>query len=160
VTSPTATLAQAARVAAAWAGPQDPGTDLESAAVLGAAIAHARRPESVTDWHAWANRCIHHAILTAARSGRRHLAVVERVPPPREVREAERLTALAVRLALARLPVEQARVVRLRYWDGLTVAEIGEAMGYGATWVKRRLRAGLAGVELELAAGAGSGETR
>jgi RNA polymerase sigma-70 factor (sigma-E family) len=77
---------------------------------------------------AWAHR----VALNLARSHYRHRAVVRRVDSrleaPAQTDDPDRATAIAVRNAVARLPIRQRTALVLRYFADLSVAETAETM--------------------------------
>jgi RNA polymerase sigma-70 factor (sigma-E family) len=99
------------------------------------------------------------AVLNGARSHTRHLHVVDRnrpAPPP-HTRSAE-ATALEgehhreVVAALRALPVRQRECLALRYYLGLSEAEIASTLGISAGSVKTHTHRGLAALEKTLEA--------
>jgi len=65
--------------------------------------------------------------------------VVSLVPDPLATIEAKELR-LRVRMAVGRLPAEQRRLLKLRYWHGMSAAEIARRVNLSATTVRTRLR--------------------
>lgn len=100
------------------------------------------------------NRAIDHLRRTAVRDRGRSgdEEAVERVPAPErtEIEIARRDEAREVRDALSRLPEEQARVIELAYFGGLTHSEIASALALPMGTVKGRMRLGLAKLRMEL----------
>jgi RNA polymerase sigma-70 factor (sigma-E family) len=101
------------------------------------------------------------AVLNGARSHSRHLHVVDRhrPEPPRHTQSAE-AGAMAgeehreVIAALRALPVRQRECLALRYYLGLSEAEIAETLGISAGSVKTHAHRGLAALEKTLEASA------
>ena len=77
---------------------------------------------------AWAHR----VALNLAKSHYRHRAVARRadhrLQPAAAIEDPDRATAIAVRNAVARLPVRQRTALVLRYFADLSVAETAETM--------------------------------
>jgi len=91
------------------------------------------------------------AVLNGARSRMRHLQVVDRHrPAPRRDTQSAEAGALSgeehreVIAALRALPVRQRECLALRYYLGLSEAEIAEALGISAGSVKTHAHRGLA----------------
>ena len=101
------------------------------------------------------------AVLNGARSRLRHLHVVDRhrPEPGRDTQSAE-AGALSgeehreVIAALRALPVRQRECLALRYYLGLSEAEIAETLGISAGSVKTHTHRGLAALEKTLEASA------
>jgi RNA polymerase sigma-70 factor (sigma-E family) len=99
------------------------------------------------------------AVLNGARSHARHLQVVDRnrPPPPADAPSAE-AGALAgedhreIVAALRALPVRQRECLALRYYLGLSEAEIAATLGISAGSVKTHTHRGLAALEKTLEA--------
>jgi RNA polymerase sigma-70 factor (sigma-E family) len=99
------------------------------------------------------------AVLNGARSRMRHLHVVDRHrPEPRRDTQSAEAGALAgeehreVIAALRALPVRQRECLALRYYLGLSEAEIAETLGISAGTVKTHTHRGLAALEKTLEA--------
>jgi RNA polymerase sigma factor (sigma-70 family) len=87
-----------------------------------------RKVSSLDAPGAWAHR----VALNLARSHFRHRAVASRhnrrLAAAASVEDPDSATVIAVRLAVARLPVRQRTALVLRYFADLSVAETAEAM--------------------------------
>jgi RNA polymerase sigma-70 factor (sigma-E family) len=89
-------------------------------------------------------------VCNLTRNRRRHLRVVRlRTERPADVASSEHAVLLreeqrAVITALAALPVRRREAIVLRYWLGLSEAEIAAAMGISAGTVKSQVSRGLA----------------
>jgi RNA polymerase sigma-70 factor (sigma-E family) len=101
------------------------------------------------------------AVLNGARSQVRHLHVVEsHRPEPRENAPSAESGALAeddhrmMIAALRALPVRQRECLALRYYLGLSEAEIAETLGISAGSVKTHTHRGIAALEKSLEASA------
>jgi RNA polymerase sigma-70 factor (sigma-E family) len=99
------------------------------------------------------------AVLNGARSHARHLHVVDRNrPEPRRDAQSAEAGALAgeehreVIAALRALPTRQRECLALRYYLGLSEAEIAETLGISAGSVKTHTYRGLAALEQTLEA--------
>ena len=97
------------------------------------------------------------SVVNGARSRLRHRAVVRRhlqaVPPDEPSAEHHvlaRLDRRAVIDALRALPARQREALVLRYWAGLSEAEIAEAMGVARGSVKSHASRGLAALRTTL----------
>lgn len=108
---------------------------------------HCCDPEAV---FGWAETLCRRVCLTAAASERRDrdvLAADEHGIASAETSAPDPLSAvetgerrMRMRSALRRLPTEQRRLLRLRYWDGLGAADIARRVGLPAATVRTRLR--------------------
>ena len=101
------------------------------------------------------------AVLNGARSQLRHLHVVEnRRPEPSGNAPSAEAGALAgedhreMIAALRALPVRQRECLALRYYLGLSEAEIAETLGISAGSVKTHTHRGIAALEKKLEASA------
>jgi RNA polymerase sigma-70 factor (sigma-E family) len=99
------------------------------------------------------------AVLNGARSRMRHLHVVDRHrPEPRRDTQSAEAGALAgeehraMIAALRALPVRQRECLALRYYLGLSEAEIADTLGISAGSVKTHTHRGLAALEKTLEA--------
>ncbi len=109
--------------------------------------AQCRDPEAV---FGWARTLCRRVCITAAGTERQDrdgfdeyedgIAPGESlVPDPLSTVEASELR-LRVRTAVKRLPAEQRRLLMLRYWHGLSAAEIARRLNLPAATVRTRLR--------------------
>lgn len=101
------------------------------------------------------------AVLNGARSHGRHLQVVDRHrPEPQRDTQSAEATAMAgeahreVITALRALPARQRECLALRYYLGLSEAEIAQTLGISAGSVKTHTHRGLAALEKTLEASA------
>ena len=101
------------------------------------------------------------AVLNGARSHGRHLQVVDRHrPEPQRDTQSAEATAMAgeahreVIAALRALPARQRECLALRYYLGLSEAEIAETLAISAGSVKTHTHRGLAALEKTLEASA------
>jgi len=99
------------------------------------------------------------AVLNGARSRMRHLHVVDRhrPEPGRDTQSAEAGALMGeehreVIAALRALPLRQRECLALRYYLGLSEAEIAETLGISAGSVKTHTHRGLAALEKTLEA--------
>jgi RNA polymerase sigma-70 factor (sigma-E family) len=99
------------------------------------------------------------AVLNGARSRMRHLHVVDRHrPEPRRDTQSAEAGALSgeehreMIAALRALPVRQRECLALRYYLGLSEAEIAETLGISAGSVKTHTHRGLGALEKTLEA--------
>lgn len=121
---------------------------------------HARG--SVRSWVLGAvhNRAVDAFRHGAARQGRDvsdDRGAERLVSPERtEVEATDREQAREVRGALAKLPVEQRRVIELAYFGGFTHGQIAEMLALPAGTVKGRMRLGLTKLRLALGNPAGT----
>jgi RNA polymerase sigma-70 factor (sigma-E family) len=91
-------------------------------------------------------------VCNLTRNRQRHLRVVRlrtQAEPPEEAQSSEQAALLreeqrAVIAALAELPARRREAIVLRYWLGLSEAEIATAMGISAGTVKSQVSRGLA----------------
>lgn len=108
-----------------------------------------------SSFYRWLVEIARFKVMEADRSRRaRKRAIQEPLaaePPAADTspsgRAAKRERADLLREALAALPGEQGEAVRLRYLEGLTVAETGERLGKSADAVKALVSRGLAALE-------------
>lgn len=106
-----------------------------------------REPEAV---FGWAKRLCQRVCLTAVRNERRDrrrftadengVALVETaVPDPLAATEAGEMR-LRIASAVEHLPADQRRLLRMRYWRGLSAVDIARRLDLPATTVRTRLR--------------------
>jgi RNA polymerase sigma-70 factor (ECF subfamily) len=115
-----------------------------------------RVPKDPTEGRMWLFAAAHNVLRDSRRTLARRSAAVERLvndmrtlAPP-----AWDDTAIEVRDALNRLPDEDAELVRLTYWDGLTSHEAASVLGINPSTArsrlsraKQQLRVALEGIE-------------
>lgn len=113
----------------------------------------------------WILGVVHHRAVDAFRRGAAKAGrdvsddgYAERIAAPEqtEVEVGRREQGREVRAALARLPVEQRRVIELAYFGGFTHGEIAEMLELPAGTVKGRMRLGLAKLRQALGDPAGA----
>ena len=100
-----------------------------------------RVPKDPTEGRMWLFAAAHNVLRDSRRTLARRSAAVERLvndmrtlAPP-----AWDDTAIEVRDALNRLPYEDAELVRLTYWDGLTSHEAASVLGINPSTARSRL---------------------
>lgn len=80
-----------------------------------------------------------------------------RLTPPSRDRDVTRLLRTWGRGEQAALDPRQARVMELRYFGGLTIGEVAEALGVSHATVEREWRTARLWLRRELEAGGGAG---
>ena len=106
----------------------------------------------------WMLALVHHRAIDALRRRRASVTLPEPdVPPPAALVVPDiwddvvgRLDAMALRDALARVPVAQREVIELAYFAGRTQQEIASQVGIPLGTVKSRVRLGLLALRAEL----------
>lgn len=117
------------------------------------------RPE-LASVHNWLLAIVRHRALDAARRDARHTtrrASADALDPlldPVQTEDTVLATdqASTIRSMLQHLPPEQARIITLAYFDGLTHTEIAQVTGLAPGTVKGRIRLGVAKLRQPLAA--------
>jgi RNA polymerase sigma-70 factor (ECF subfamily) len=77
--------------------------------------------------------------------------VAEKLPKPEEEEPRDEETILAVRSAIAHLPVDQRKAIQALYIEGRTYKEAAQATGIPLGSLKRYLRLGLGQLQVRLA---------
>ena len=157
------------RIAARYIGRERPGQTLQATALVNEAFLQlsaerTRRFENRAHFVAIAALSMRQILVQRARArnaakrggGGQRVTLDERVMaqgPAAGASGAVDLVALDVALSrLAQLDAEQARIVELRYFGGLTVEETAEAMGISPATVKRHWAMARAWLKLQLEA--------
>jgi RNA polymerase sigma factor (sigma-70 family) len=135
--SRTKLLLAAVAVTGDWHG----ADDLVQEALL---VLHRRsRTVEPAAWTAYARTTLTHLAAhqhTTARSRREHLYAITGEPPtPPKDEEEDAVKRVVVQQALDRLPARQRRAVYLRFWHGLTTAEIALILGVPSGTVRSDL---------------------